>query len=116
MMKRVEANDSGSMFVLAYHYYNGVEGSPLDQTKAVELFARTGELGCSQAHCYLGSIYRLRGDIKKAKFHFEAAAMAGNEVARNDLGTLDANSGNMEQAIKHWTIAASAGDYKCHDI
>ena len=37
--------------------------------------------------------------------------MAGNEGARCNLGSLEANSGNMERAVKHWTIAASAGDY-----
>ena len=35
--------------------------------------------------------------------------MAGHEVAWCNLGTMEANSGNMERAIKHWTIAASAG-------
>jgi hypothetical protein len=49
--------------------------------------------------------------MKKAKFHYEAAAMAGDEVARNNLGCAEAQSGNMERAIKHWTIAASAGDH-----
>ena len=49
--------------------------------------------------------------MKKAKFHFEAAAMAGHEVARCNLGGLEAESGNMERAHKHWTIAASAGHY-----
>ena len=49
--------------------------------------------------------------MKKAKFHFEAAAMAGHEVARNNLGCLELDSGNMERAIKHWIIAASAGEY-----
>ena len=28
------------------------------------------------------------GDTKKAKIHYEAAAMAGNEVARNTLGCI----------------------------
>ena len=51
------------------------------------------------------------GDLKKAKFHLEAAAMAGHEVARNTLGGMEYNSGNFERAIKHWTIAASAGHY-----
>jgi TPR repeat protein len=47
--------------------------------------------------------------MKKAKFHFEAAAMAGHVGARYNLGDLEAKSGNFERAIKHWTIAASAG-------
>jgi hypothetical protein len=37
--------------------------------------------------------------------------MAGHELARNNLGNIEAEGGNIEQAIKHWTIAASAGDY-----
>ena len=37
--------------------------------------------------------------------------MAGLVGARCNLGSTEANSGNMERAVKHWTIAASAGDY-----
>jgi hypothetical protein len=40
------------------------------------------------------------------------AAMAGYESARFNLGCIEYNSGNMERAIKHWTISASAG---CRD-
>jgi TPR repeat protein len=56
--------------------------------------------------------------LKKAKFHFEAAAMAsGDEMARNKLGQMDAESGKVEQAVKHWTIAASAGScYAMHTM
>jgi hypothetical protein len=37
--------------------------------------------------------------------------MAGHEMARNNLACLEAQSGNMERAIKHWIIGASAGEY-----
>jgi hypothetical protein len=37
--------------------------------------------------------------------------MAGDEEARYMLGGLEAKSGKIDLAIKHWTIAASAGDY-----
>jgi len=37
--------------------------------------------------------------------------MAGNEVARFSLGNMELQSGNVERAVKHWTIAASAGSY-----
>ena len=33
-------------------------------------------------------------------------------MARSNLGCLEYNSGNKEQAVKHWTIAASAGYYQ----
>ena len=37
--------------------------------------------------------------------------MAGRELARSTLGTNEYQSGNLERALKHWTIAASAGNY-----
>jgi hypothetical protein len=37
--------------------------------------------------------------------------MAGNEVARYNLGYIEFESGNRERALKHWTIAASAGHH-----
>jgi TPR repeat protein len=37
--------------------------------------------------------------------------MAGHDRARNNLGHMESQSGNMEQAVKHWKIAASAGHY-----
>jgi TPR repeat protein len=44
----------------------------------------------------LAAIYKDGGDLKKAKSHYEAAAMAGHEVARCNLGGLGYNSGNIE--------------------
>ena len=40
--------------------------------------------------------------------------MAGDEVARYNIGLMENNSGNVERAVKHWTIAASAGFEKGH--
>jgi TPR repeat protein len=87
-------------------------GFQQDHAKAIELYGRAAELGCSKAHGSLGDIYDEGGDMKKAKFHYEAAAMAGDEVSRHNIGLMEYKSGNMERAIKHWTIAASAGNYK----
>jgi hypothetical protein len=38
--------------------------------------------------------------------------MLGHELARNNLGCMEAESGNMDHAVKHLTIAASAGDFQ----
>jgi TPR repeat protein len=38
--------------------------------------------------------------------------MAGHDDARNNLGSMEAQSGNTERAVKHWMIAASCGHYK----
>jgi TPR repeat protein len=77
----------------------------------MELYVRAAELGSSKAHNNLAGIYREGGNLKKAKFHFEAAAMAGDEVAQFNVGFIEADDGNTERAIKYWTIAASAGEY-----
>jgi TPR repeat protein len=49
--------------------------------------------------------------MKKAMFHYEAAAMLGNELARNNLGCIEFESGTVERAVKHCIIAASGGEY-----
>ena len=109
--RRVEANDPASICLLAGIYHQGFHGIQQDYAKAIELFTKSAELGFSEAHCQLGSIYCEGGNLKKAKFHYQAAAMAGHEIARYNLGLMEANSGNMERAIKHWAISAAAGDY-----
>ena len=98
-------------FVLAESYYYGLNGVQQDHAKSMELFTRATELGFTKAHCNLGGVYHRGGNMKKAKFHFVAGAMAGHETARYILGVMEGNSGNIERALKHWIIAASAGCY-----
>jgi hypothetical protein len=69
LMKRVEANDAASICLLANSYHYGRVG-----LQPMELFASTAELGFSKAHRCLGDVYDEGEDLKKAKFHFEAAA------------------------------------------
>jgi hypothetical protein len=112
LVKRVEANDARAICAMAcYHRHGHVIGLQQDYERAMELWTRAAALGSSFAHNNLAGVYHEGGDLKKAKFHFEAAAMAGHEVARNKLAFMEAKSGNMERGAKHWIIAASAGDY-----
>jgi TPR repeat protein len=111
LMKRVEANDAGAIYVLGSYYAQGQLGLLQDQAKAMELWKQAAGLGSSEVHYELGIEFYAGGDLKKAKFHWEAAAMAGHEVARFNLGTMEAQSGNMERAVKHWAIASSAGHH-----
>ena len=110
IMTRVEVNDAYSIYVLGSHYYHGKFGLLQDRERARELWKQAAALGSSKAHYNLGSIYREGGDLKKAKIHYEAASMAGHEVARNNLGRIEYTFvGKEERAVKHWMIAASAG-------
>ena len=89
MMKRVKANDAVSICKLANDYYLGAIGLLQDQAKAIELWKQAAKLGSSQAHYHFGNSYREGGDLKKAKFHYEVAAMAGHDVARHHLGFME---------------------------
>jgi hypothetical protein len=113
LMKRVNVQDGGAMCELAKYYYHGLEGLQQDRTKAIELFTRAAKLGSSSAHHYLGVHYDKGGNLKKAKFHFEAAAMAGHELTRHNLASLEGKSGFVGRlrAMKHLMIGASSGCY-----
>jgi TPR repeat protein len=81
----------------------------------MELYVRAANLGYKKAHNNLARVYHEGGNLKKAKFHFEAAAMAGHEEARFNIGIMEEQSGNLDRAVKHWTIAASAGEHDAMD-
>lgn len=51
-------------FVLASRYWNGVDGLPKDESKALALYARAAELGSTKAMAQLGGFYA-RGNIKE---------------------------------------------------
>ena len=111
LRKWVEANHAGAMCQLGCYYHKGGVGLLQDRAKAIELCTHSSKLGSSQAHCYLGNESHEGGDLKMAKFHYEAAAMAGHEVARVNLGNMEFELVKIEQTLKHFRIAASTGDY-----
>jgi len=49
LMKRVEVNDAGATFALGSCYRRGQIGLQQNEEKAIELFTKSAELGCSDA-------------------------------------------------------------------
>ena len=98
ILMRVEANDPASICKLAAYYYH----------RLWNFYAKApAELGFTKAHYSMGNIYNIRGDLKKAKVHYEAAAMAGHELALSTLvETNELHSGNTTRAIKIGQLAA----------
>ena len=111
--KLMEKNNAYAYYQLGGWYADGTMGLPQNQTKANELFLKAGEHGCSEAYYNLGIMYSNgRGaaiDKKKAKHYYELAAMNGSVKARHNLGCIEYQAGNHQQAYKHTLIAARAG-------
>jgi hypothetical protein len=113
MKKRVEANDPWAMVKLGSYYQLGRVSLRQDIAKALELYHKSAKLGNNHAHFQLSVCYH-NGDIveintRKAIYHRQLAAMAGNVHARYNLGYDDGNAGNMDRAYKHWMISANDG-------
>jgi TPR repeat protein len=87
---------------------------PQDSKKAIELCTKAADLGSILAHRSLGECY-YRGtvttkDVKKAKHHFEIAAMKGDSSARHNLGAYEIEQRkDLQRAYRHFLIAAKDG-------
>ena len=113
--KRVGADDSEATYNLGCYYSRGELGLQQDRKKAFALWLRAGELGHAAAYYNIGTDYYngeegAERDVKKAKYYHELAAMGGYVNARYNLGCMEEEAGNMSRAVKHWMIAAGAGD------
>jgi len=112
--KLMEKGNGEGFYLLAGYYARGMMGLPQDWNKTNELLLKAGELGCTEAYCNLGNSYRngdgVQVDKKKSQHYYELAAMGGNVSARHNLGLLEGAAGNYHRAMKHWIIAARAGE------
>jgi hypothetical protein len=111
--KLMEKENPSAYNNLAGDYAQGINGIPQDWTRANELFLKAGELGCASGYYNLGNAYTLGRGVemnkKKAKHYWELAAMNGHIKARNNLGVIEHEAGDLHRAIKHYIIAARAG-------
>ena len=113
--ERIEKDDTRAMTNLALKFRDGTNGLRKGEAKASELINRAADLGSAEALGTLG-VWAANGqpgsipDRAKAKEYFEDAAAKGDTLSRHNLGNLLAGEGNFELAIKHWHLAAAAGD------
>ena len=117
--KRMEAGDAEAINNLGYYYAHGMFGYTQNHAKALKLYHRAGELGSADAYYNIGRDYYfghgVEVDKKKARHYYELAAMGGARESRHNLGSMEAQAGNMDRAIKHYMISAGAGDKKTLD-
>ena len=112
--KRMKLNDARAFYNFAGFYADGLYGLHQNHAKALDLYLRSGELGHAEAYNNIGyAILNGRGvverDAKKANHYLELAAMKGDAVARNCLGIMEEEIGNLDRALKHFMIAVEGG-------
>ena len=111
--KRVELEDPLAIYSIGCYYHHGTNGYPVDNTKALELYHQTAELGYAKAYNGIGYAYEygegVEVDKEKAAHYYELAAIGGNAVARHNLGCVEKKRGNLDRALKHYIIAVGGG-------
>eukprot|EP00984_Skeletonema_dohrnii_P029931 scaffold20902_cov67-Skeletonema_dohrnii-CCMP3373.AAC.2 len=99
-MKRIEANDPVAMLFMATR----------KNDNTFEYLTKAAELDDAEAHYQLSNLYGSAGmDAKIKTHHLEQAAIGGHPIARYHLALDEKNSGRMERAMKHFSIAANHG-------
>ena len=112
--KRMEAGDAIAFQELGQNYITGHWGLPQDSNKALKLMQSAIELGSIDADLNIADIYKYgffysERDLKIAIYHYQHAAMGGNEASRYNNGVSESKAGNIKRAVKHWMIATGAG-------
>jgi hypothetical protein len=116
--ERIRKGDGKAAYNLAFYYRDGdtEKRIPQDEAKSVELLHRAADdLRSSAAMATLGSMY-LDGqngaaiDATKGRKYLEDAIKMGNVGARFVLGWAEGEEKNMDLAIRHWKLAAAAGE------
>jgi len=114
LTNRVQADDPLGVFNLGGCYAQGACGYPVDYTKALKLYQRAAELGYAGAYDNIGIAYDngigVEVDKKKGNYYRELGARGGDYIARKNLGIGERNRGNIQRALKHFTIAVQSGD------
>ena len=95
-------------------YQMGKYGTAKDDLKALDCFIRAVELGSADACTNIGVIYDkgigVAVDKERAALFERAGALRGDITARHNIGISEFGFGNFELGIRHWKIAAEAGD------
>ena len=116
LQARCLKNDHNALELMGDNYRDGDDEVAKDDLKALDCYIRAVELGSPAACIAIGLMYD-EGDIGLAVDKGRAAlfertgALRGDVVARHNIGLSEYfNLGNHEIAIRHWKIAAEAGN------
>ena len=107
--------DPEALTLMGNVYQTGEHRLPKDELKALDCWIRAVELGSGEACDKIGiSYYKGNGlamDKERAALFERVGALRGDIYARHNIGWGEYHTfGNQEIGIRHWKIAAEAGD------
>ena len=101
LKKRLEIGDANAFYTMGVLYSIGSRGFQRNDAKALDFFHRAGELGHATSYFNIGHAYNfaqgVEVDKKKAKYNYELAAMKVQVTARNNLGCMEEEKGDMDR-------------------
>ena len=112
--EKISKDDTRAMINLAGMYLQGAKGLRKNDEKAFELLNRAADLGSLDAiallgqHISFGHLDNIK-DESIGREYLKDSAVKGNVHSQHSLGTILYKEGNIALAIKHWNLAAAAG-------
>ncbi len=106
-MKRVEANDPVALVHVGKNFASKGEYAEVFRFCCADLGSGSAQQNLSVLYC---EGKHLAANERRAIYHLEEAAIAGQPDARFNLGLLEWDEGCKERAVKHFIIVANLGD------
>eukprot|EP00579_Thalassiosira_antarctica_P010435 CAMPEP_0201909324 /NCGR_PEP_ID=MMETSP0903-20130614/1136_1 /ASSEMBLY_ACC=CAM_ASM_000552 /TAXON_ID=420261 /ORGANISM="Thalassiosira antarctica, Strain CCMP982" /LENGTH=262 /DNA_ID=CAMNT_0048443833 /DNA_START=85 /DNA_END=870 /DNA_ORIENTATION=- len=108
----MQKNNTDAFMAMAHRYQTG-DGVSQSNMKALELFIRASDLGSAVVYGFIAVHYEhgyvVEKDGSKHRAFLEISAKRGSISCRRRLAKIEEENGNIDLAIKHWTVAANAG-------
>ena len=113
LQARCLKNDHEAFTLMGCRYQSGKYETPKDGLKALDCFIRAVELGSPEACGCIANGYkkgdRVAVDKERSALFERIGALRGDIYAQHNIGVTEYYSGNHENGIRHWKIAAEAG-------
>ena len=118
LKRLLKKNNCDAFMQMSSHYERG-DGVFQSDTKALEMRIRAAELGNPNAYAIIGNYYRqgkgVEQDKSKTLEYLKVAAKKGSIEAHQTLARCNVRNGNFDKGMRHWRVAASAGDQDSMD-
>lgn len=124
LKKAANLNHASANYMLGNMLIRGLIGTKSNEElkRGYDYLLKSFELGNIAAsnligNMYLNGIYPLTKDIEKARYYYKIAASNNYAYAFNNLGNLEEQNNNLEEALNYYLKAANLGEsWACNKV